>query len=462
MFQANPMRCFHFYFLVLSWCLLIPKTHELEADQTQALLQLRTNLEYPPSTQVWENYYNDLCSLPSSSHVSIKCEDNSITELKIMGDKSLKSSSRFNGFAIPNQTLSINFSIDSFFTTLTKLTNLKVLSLVSLGIYGRLPNNIHSLSSLQVLDLSSNFLFGTIPPKISTMVNLHSLTLDDNYFNTTIPNWFDSLSNLNILSLKNNTLKGSFPSSLCKIKTLEVISFSHNEISGPLPSLTSLTSLHVLDIRENHLDSNLPLLPKEVVTILLSNNSFSGEIQGYFGKLDNLQHLDVSSNQLSGRLPCDLFNLPKISYLNLANNVLSGSLSEKVVCGSKLGYVDISKNKLSGELPSCLANNSNSRVVRFGRNCLSFDYQNQQRGSYCEESGFGWKKFMVWKVVVIVGLAIVLLVSSVLLCKKYQLKKKDREDLLPKTVQDNSSNGVSSQILANASKYKNYLSNNGV
>ncbi|KAL5080604.1 hypothetical protein RYX36_009025 [Vicia faba] len=448
------MRCFYFDVLILSWFLLfISNSHELEQDQNQGLLELRMFLEFPSSLQIMENYNVDFCYLPSSSNLSIKCEDNSIIELKIFGDKSLKPLS-FNGFAIPNQTLSMNFSIDSFFMTLTKLKTLKVLTLVSLGIWGKLPNKIESLTLLQVLDLSSNFIYGSIPPKISKMVNLQSLSLDQNYFNTTLPNWFDSLFNLTFLSLKKNHFKGSFPFSLCKIKKLEVISLSQNELSGELPSFDSLSGLHVLDLRENCFEFDLPRLPKSVVTVLLSNNSFSGEIPKKLGELNHLQHLDLSSNCLEGTPPSTLFSLSNLSYLNLANNVLSGEFSDKLHCGGKLGYVDISSNRLSGLLPPCLANSSDGRVVRYGRNCLSVEAQNQQRGSYCKDFGSRWKKFMILKVIallaIVFGFVLVVLVFGVFVCKKCHFMKKSRKDVSLKIVLDKSATGVSSQVLADA------------
>ncbi|XP_015946556.1 probable inactive leucine-rich repeat receptor-like protein kinase At3g03770 [Arachis duranensis] len=449
-----------YYVLLLPslFFMFIPTTYELQSDQTQALFQLRKLLEYPSSLQPWQNYNADLCTLFSSPNLTVKCDHDSVTELKIMGDKSLKPST-FDGYSIPNHTLSLNFSIDSFFTTLTRLTSLRVLSLVSLGLWGPLPEIIHRLSLLEVLDLSSNFLFGALPPKISTMVKLHTVTLDGNYFNATLPDWFGSFSNLTMLSLKSNQFKGQFPVSLCKIETLEVISMPHNELYGELPDLTALTALHVLDLRENNLDSQLPMFPKSVVTVLLSNNSLHGEIPKQFGELVHLQHLDLSSNYLSRVPPPSLFSLPNISYLNLANNVLSGCILGKLTCGGKLGFVDISGNKLNGGLPSCLANTSDSRVVRYGGNCLSIDNAGshaQRRGSYCEESGLGWKKVKAWKVAVVVamvvGLVIVILVSGVFMCKKcHQIQRKIiRHDLLPKILQGNSTTGVSSEILANA------------
>ncbi|GLT54714.1 hypothetical protein SLA2020_278920 [Shorea laevis] len=142
--------------VVLSWVLSIPSTYGLQTSETRVLLQLRKQLEYPSSLQMWEYYVGDFCSLSSSAHMSISCQGSFLTELKIMGDKLVKVS-EFNGFAIPNKTLSGSFSIDSFVTTLTRLPSLRVLSLVSLGIWGPLPDKIHRLSSLEFLDLSSNF-----------------------------------------------------------------------------------------------------------------------------------------------------------------------------------------------------------------------------------------------------------------------------------------------------------------
>ncbi|KAL5581321.1 hypothetical protein UlMin_013763 [Ulmus minor] len=445
-----------FSLLVLSEVIFIPGSHEHQTSQTQVLQQLRKHLEYPSSLEVWENYYGDFCNLFSSTHFSISCEENSVTELKIMGDKILKGR-EFHGFAIPNQTLSERFSIDSFVTALTRLPGLRVLSLVSLGLWGPLSDKIHRLSSLELLDLSSNFMYGSVPPKISTLVKLHTLVLDGNYFNDTVPGWLDSLTNLTILSLKDNRLQGQFPHSISSIKTLTDISMSGNELSGELPDLSALTSLHVLDLRANHLDSELPLMPRRLVTALLSKNSFSGDIPGHFGNLVQLQHLDLSSNSLSGTPPSALFSLPNISYLNLAANKLSGSLPDHLNCGGKLGFVDISSNMLTGGLPSCLGSTSDSRVVKFEGNCLSIGSQHQNPASYCSEAVEGRKRKRGTEVVVLVAaisgavlFAVLLAFGILFFCKRNPSRKTSGQDALPKAGLDNTPSLVCSELVTSA------------
>ncbi|KAF6166883.1 hypothetical protein GIB67_020317 [Kingdonia uniflora] len=452
---------FQLLMICLSWVFIfVPGTHQLQSSQTQVLQQLKKHLEYPKAFEAWNYYNGDLCYAPSSPQISIACEGNSITELKIMGDMSSKVSIKYEGFPIPNQTLSAGFSIDSFVTTLSRLTTLKVLSLVSLGIWGPLPDKIHRLYSLELLDMSSNFLYGSIPPKISSMAKLRILSLDGNFFNDTVPNWFDSLSNLTVLCAKNNQLKGPIPSSLSKIKTLTDLALSHNKITGKLPDLSGLTSLHVLDLRENQIESLLPIMPKGLITVLLSKNSFTGEIPKQFGEMGLLQHLDISFNFLQGAPPAALFSLQNISYLNLASNMLTGSLPSRLNCSGVLGFVDISNNRLSGGLPSCLSSTSAKRVVKFGANCLSVDLPHQHQASYCKEvhkntihSDSGGKNVGI--LVAVIGGSVLLIGFLALVfficCRRCCSRGTSQKHLLPRAAQDNSvTGGFSSEILANA------------
>ncbi|CAN4082302.1 unnamed protein product [Withania somnifera] len=437
------MGCFMIFVIVLVICaFFIANTYQLQSYEIQALLQLRKHLEYPSQLDVWENHNGDFCSLTSTLHMSITCQDNSVTELKIKGDYLVKLN-EFHGFAIPNQTLSEGFSIDSFVTTLTRLSSLKVLTMVSLGIWGPLPDKIHRLASLELLDMSSNFLFGSVPFQMSKLIKLRTLTLDANFFNETFPDWFDSLHNLTILSLKNNKLKGQFPSSMSKITTLTDIVVSHNVLSGKLPDLAALSNLVLLDLRENHLDSELPP----------AKRTYHIE----FGTLNQLQHLDLSNNSLCGMLPAGLFSLSSISYLNLASNVLSGSLPNLLHCGGELGFVDISHNRLVGTLPSCLNTISDKRIVKVAGNCLSVDTQYQHSEGYCKQA-ISDKKRITGKEIallagVIAGIVIVvvfLLIVLLIFCKRRHSRNMLDQHMPPKTVQLNAQPRIPSELLTNA------------
>ncbi|CAA3005466.1 probable inactive leucine-rich repeat receptor kinase At3g03770 [Olea europaea subsp. europaea] len=452
------MRCSNVVVMVIvSWIFFASSTHQLRSYETQILHQLRKHLEYPMPLANWENYNGDLCNLSSPPQMSIKCENDSVIELRIMGDKSVKVS-EFNGFAIPNQTLSRSFSIDSFVTTLTRLTSLRFLSLVSLGIWGPLSDKIHRLDSLEALDMSSNFIFGSIPSEMSRMVKLQTFTLDGNFFNDTIPQWLDSLTNLTVLSLKNNRLTGQIPSTVSRITTLTEVVLSHNLLSGKLPDLSGLSNLQLLDMRENHLDSQLPPLPKGLTNIFLSNNSFSGSVPEQLGELKELQHLDLSNNHLGGVPPTELFSLPNISYLDLSSNMLSGSLLQHLKCGDALSLVDLSDNRLIGALPTCLDVDSDKRVVKIRGNCFSFDNRSQHPESYCKDTDkdkglSSGKKIAIFAAVigVIVIIVVLLLVAGMLFfCKRHHTERTVVQHVIPKTVQDEARLGISAELLANA------------
>ncbi|XP_020592512.1 probable inactive leucine-rich repeat receptor-like protein kinase At3g03770 [Phalaenopsis equestris] len=439
--------------IVLSCVWLPPITEQYTSSQTQVLQQLRKQLEFPKQLEAW-NYTQNICYLPTTPVLTVICVGNSVTELKIVGDK-LAKPDKFNGYSVWGKTLSPAFSVDSFFTTLTRLPSLKVVILISLGIWGPLPDKIHRLSLLEVLDLSSNFFYGTIPPKISSMTMLQTLALDGNYFNETIPDWFDLLSNLTNLSLQHNRIKGPLPLSIGRLHTLTGISLSYNSISGKIPDLSGLLRLEVMDMGDNELDSELPHMPKMLVTMLLGKNKLTGEIPGQLSELTKLQHLDLSFNLLEGTPPPSLFALPNISYVNIASNKLTGSLPVSLTCGSQLGFVDISTNLFMGRLPSCLSSNSNNRVVKVDGNCLIVDSLHQHEASYCKthtKRKFSKIKSLVLLVAVIGGVAFIalLLLFFLCYCRRKQAGAVSEQSLLPKPGLDNSASGLSSELLTNA------------
>ncbi|XP_058194811.1 probable LRR receptor-like serine/threonine-protein kinase At1g14390 [Rhododendron vialii] len=322
-----------------------PSIAQLSPSETGTLFEIQQLLEYPEAFQDWNNS-TDFCHLPPSPFLVIACSGNRVTELTVTGNKpspsqiATKPTSRKNP-PFPNQTLSGNFSIVSIFATLTNLTSLKILSLVSLGLWGPLPPVIDQLNSLQVLNISSNFIYGEIPASISSMKNLTSLCLSGNLLN------------------------------------------------GSVPDLAPLQSLQVLDLGVNQLGPAFPSLGPALVNITLRNNSMISEIPSTIASFDLLQRFDVSFNQLVGPIPPALFSLPSIQYLVLRYNQLSGALPvNTLTCSGNLTYVDISENYLTGNLPACIGSGSGNRTVLSYWNCLSGGVSSryQHNVSFCDKA----------------------------------------------------------------------------
>ncbi|XP_063940452.1 probable LRR receptor-like serine/threonine-protein kinase At1g14390 isoform X2 [Daucus carota subsp. sativus] len=331
--QAHTLNPLFFpLFFALFLALFLPvSVSQISPGEKTILFQLQRLLEYPPVLQGWNNF-TSFCYLPRSDYLSIVCSGNHVTKLSITGNRTSR------------QILSKKFSTDSFFTTLTKLSSLKSLSLVSLGLWGPLPHKINRFWSLEVLNISSNQISGNIPVSISTLPNLKTLVLANNLLN------------------------------------------------GTVPDLKGLTNLENLDLGNNFLGPRFPAFGEKIVSLVLRNNSIRSEIPSVFAKLVRLQILDVSSNKLVGPIPPFVFSLQSIKYLNLAKNQLNGALSAQVSCSKNLVFVDISNNLLYGKLPSCIASSTANRTVISLWNCLSNTSSKYQRAnSFCRKQAIAVK-----------------------------------------------------------------------
>ncbi|GLJ32084.1 hypothetical protein SUGI_0646030 [Cryptomeria japonica] len=421
-------------------------------------------LEYPSALKAWSNS-TDFCNLTPSPSITIVCYEDTITQLRIVGDKGSHLKGENGKFFVSNKTLSSAFSLDSFMTTLYKLSSLKVLSLVSLGLWGPLPGKIGRLSSLDILNVSSNYFYGNIPQELSLLRNLHTLILDDNMFNGTVPDWLSAFPSLTSLSFKNNFFSGALPSSLSTLQTLRVLHFSGNQLSGDLPDLSSLINLQELDLQDNSLGPLFPTLGKKLVIIILRKNSFRFHIPTDLESFNQLQQLDLSFNDLIGLPPSYLFSLPSIQVLNFASNTFTGTLPQNLTCNSGLSFVDLSSNFLTGNLPSCLASLvSQKRTVNFSQNCLSTKLQYQHPESFCKNAATATgvhpqkskKESRTVTVAIVLGIigGIVGIFAVLGLLLLVLLRKAERKKLTMKPprrlVAKNVSTGFSSDLLANA------------
>lgn len=342
----------------------------LPSSQSQTLLRIQSLLNYPNVLSSWKNK-TDFCSIEPTSSVTVVCYEGSITQLHIIGEKSAPPLPR-------------NFSTSLFVDTLARLSSLKVLTLVSLGLRGQLPGSISGLTSLEILNISTNFFQGVIPQEISSLTNLQTLILDDNLFHGKIPVELGSLSLLAVLSIKKNLLNGSMPDSLGNLENLRILDLSRNELTGPVPDITRLTNLQVLELGDNSLGPQFPQMDsKKIVTLVLRKNKFHSAIPEEVSSFTQLQTIDLSFNKFVGRFQPSLLSLPSVRYLNIEGNRFTGILSVDMACNTVLQLVDLSGNLLTGSLPKCLLSDPKNRVVISANNCLANGDRIQHDMSFC-------------------------------------------------------------------------------
>ncbi|KAI3446957.1 hypothetical protein Pfo_003622 [Paulownia fortunei] len=137
------------------------------------------------------------------------------------------------------------------------------LRLPGVGLVGQIPaNTLSRLSQLRVLSLRSNRLSGPIPPDFSQLKLLRSVYLQD------------------------NLLSGEFPASLTELTRLTRLDLSSNNFTGPIPfSVNNLTHLTGLFLENNGFTGKIPsIAPPSLANFNVSNNRLNGSIPSALAK----------------------------------------------------------------------------------------------------------------------------------------------------------------------------------
>uniref|UniRef100_A0A803N1D5 Protein kinase domain-containing protein n=1 Tax=Chenopodium quinoa TaxID=63459 RepID=A0A803N1D5_CHEQI len=120
------------------------------------------------------------------------------------------------------------FSSDS----LTRLDQLRVLSLQNNSLVGLIPN-LSSLTNLKALFLHHNRFSGSFPPSIVTLHRIRTIDLSYNNLTGELPTWLARLDRLYYLRLVFNRFSGPIPA--LNQSTLSVFNVSSNNLKGPIP-----------------------------------------------------------------------------------------------------------------------------------------------------------------------------------------------------------------------------------
>ncbi|KAF4397135.1 hypothetical protein G4B88_008981 [Cannabis sativa] len=436
---------------VITIFLLICHSEQLQSSQTHTLLRVKRLLNYPTILSDWNNK-TDFCNYEPNPYVTVVCYEGTITQLHMIGEKGAP-------------LLPRNFSIDSFFSTLARLPNLKVVTFVSLGLWGPLSGttSLASLTSLEIVNMSSNFLYGGIPRQVSSLTSLRTLILDNNMLAGKLPDSLTSLPLLTVLSLKNNSFNGSLPSSFAYLENLRILALSHNHFYGEVPDFSRLTNLQVLDLEDNAFGPKFPKLGNKLVTLVLSKNRFRSGLPAEVSSYYQLGRLDLSLNSFVGPFPSALLALPSITYLNVAGNKFTGMLFGNQSCNLDLKFVDLSSNLITGNVPECLNSNSNDKVIRYEKNCLSTSKQNQRPLQSCRTEALAVgilpekrKQNQTSKTVLAIGIVGGTLVGLAIVCIIFLIYRRVNSKVLSKSptrsITENASTatGYTSKLISDA------------
>nr|TKS17504.1 putative receptor protein kinase TMK1 [Populus alba] len=285
----------------------------------------------------------------------------------------------------------VNLSPWKLPTDLAQCTSLTTLTANDCQLFGSIPDVFGSLPSLQNLRLSYNNLTGVLPPSfansgiqnlwvnnqqiglsgsievIGSITQLSQVWLHVNQFTGPIPDLTECKSIFD-LQLRDNQLTGIVPASLVSLPNLVNVSLSNNKFQGPVPQFPPsvitvkneginkycagpgapcdalvMTLLEIAggfgypSTLSDKWDGNdacgWPLVTcdagkKNVVTVNLAKQQFTGSISPSFAKLSSLKSLYLNENNLTGSIPDSLTKLPELETLDVSNNNLSGKIPE--------------------------------------------------------------------------------------------------------------------------------------
>ena len=180
-----------------------------------------------------------------------------------------------------------------------------------------------------------------------------------------------NLSSLRVMDLRENHLSSTIPVTIGDLPNLKELALNTNHLEGSIPTeFSKLASLELLFLGSNQLSEGIPTEIGELKSLQflsLEHNQLTS-IPEEIGSLSNLIELGLSNNKLTGNIPAGIGKLSKLRYFDCSNNQLSGSIPESIGNLTALDWLGMANNNLSGTLPSSMEKLVNVRYVSFERN----------------------------------------------------------------------------------------------
>ncbi|XP_037455346.1 receptor-like protein EIX1 [Triticum dicoccoides] len=274
---------------------------------------------------------------------------------------------------------------------LSNLTSLQTLDLSDNHFHKRsTPNWFWDLTSLMHLDISFNGFYGPFPEKIGNMTSILELDLSYNNLVGMIPSNMKSLCNLETLAASGNNMNGSITELFhrlprCSWNKLQDLFVLESNLTGSLPSrpVQRLSNLSQLYLAENSLTGHVPLWIgklRKLTSLVLFSNNLDGVIhEGHLSRLEMLEELVLSDNsiaiavsptwvppfslttvnlrscQLGPKFPTWLRWQTQVTSLDISNTSINDIIPDWFwTTASSVYFLNIQNNQITGFLPSTM------------------------------------------------------------------------------------------------------------
>ena len=219
------------------------------------------------------------------------------------------------------------------------------------NLIGKLPEEIHVLDHLEVLTLKFNSgLTGTIPEGLSRMENLRLLSLQWCDLTGTLPAWIGNANGLEYLALGNNRFTGTVPTEIAELTNLELLALDDNDMAANIELFHNLPNLKSLYLEDNRISGTISdaLMAswKNLRELDLSGNNIGGELPAnFFNHNNQVQVIDLHGNNIGGTFP-EITGATKIEleFLALQDNKIIGTIPDSIINLDVLKHLDLDNN----------------------------------------------------------------------------------------------------------------------
>ncbi|KAM0043448.1 putative non-specific serine/threonine protein kinase [Helianthus debilis subsp. tardiflorus] len=153
---------------------------------------------------------------------------------------------------------------------------------------------------------------------------------------------FSAHSKIQNLDLSENSIEGRFPSEVSNMTSLSVLDLSYNSLNSSIPVMPNLLRLDISYNKFNHIALHGIWRHCHLKELTMSES---------LGRLTNLRVLNLVFNSLTGSIPKALERLRSLEILNLSDNDLTGPIPTFL---GKLTTLDLSRNQFTGSIPTSL------------------------------------------------------------------------------------------------------------